>query len=115
MKEADIITIHTPLTPETRYILNRDSFALMKQGAIVINTARGGIVNQADLKEALKSGHLGGAAMDAYEVEPPEDQELIALPNLFCTPHIGGNAAEAVKAMGLAAIENLQAHFNTQN
>jgi D-3-phosphoglycerate dehydrogenase len=106
-KTADIITIHTPLNNNTQYIINKDSLSIMKQSAFVINTARGGIVNQDDLKYALKNNIIAGAAIDAYEVEPPEDKELISLPNLINTPHIGGNALEAVKAMGLSAIENI--------
>lgn len=106
-RNADIITIHTPLTPEVKYLINKDTLSMMKPNAIVINTARGGIVNQDDLKWALKNNIIAGAAIDAYEIEPPEDKELIALPNLISTPHIGGNAEEAVKAMGLAAINNI--------
>lgn len=105
-KNADIITIHTPLTSELKYVLNKKSFSMMKPNAIVVNTARGGLINQDDLKWALKNKIIAGAAIDAYEVEPPEDNELISLPNLITTPHIGGNASEAVKAMGLAAIHN---------
>ena len=105
-KNADIITIHTPLTSELNYVLNKDAFSMMKPNTIVINTARGGLINQDDLKWALQNNIIAGAAIDAYEVEPPEDKELISLPNLITTPHIGGNANEAVKAMGLAAIHN---------
>lgn len=106
-KNADIITIHTPLTKELKYFINKESLSKMKSNAIVINTARGGLINQDDLKWALQNNIIAGAAIDAYEVEPPEDKELISLPNLINTPHIGGNASEAVKAMGLAAIQNI--------
>jgi len=106
-READIISLHTPLTDELRYIINKDSLALMKPSTIIINTARGGLVNQDDLKEALVSGIIGGAAVDAYEMEPPTDKEFLSIPNLIATPHIGGNAKEAVDAMGEAAIENI--------
>lgn len=105
-KNADIITIHTPLTSELKYLINKETLSQMKSNAIVINTARGGLVNQDDLKWALQNNIIAGAAIDAYEVEPPEDKELISLPNLINTPHIGGNASEAVKSMGLAAIYN---------
>jgi len=105
-QNADIITIHTPLTDELKYVLNEEAFSMMKPNAIVINTARGGLINQDDLKWALQNNIIAGAAIDAYEVEPPEDKELISLPNLITTPHIGGNASEAVKAMGIAAIDN---------
>lgn len=106
-KEADIISIHTPFTEDTKYLINKETLKMMKPTAFIINTARGGIVNQDDLKIALKNGFITGAAIDAYEVEPPQDKELISLPNLINTPHIGGNANEAVQAMGEAAIENI--------
>lgn len=106
-KNADIISIHTPLTEELKYFINKDSLSLMKKRAIVINTARGGLINQDDLKWALENNIIAGAAIDAYEVEPPTDSDLISLPNLITTPHIGGNASEAVQAMGLAAIDNI--------
>lgn len=106
-KNADVITIHTPLTAETQNLLNQKSFLLMKPNAVVINTARGGIVNENDLLEALKSNRIKAAALDVYEEEPPTNSELLALPNLICTPHIGGNAKEAVFAMGMSAINHL--------
>lgn len=105
-KSCDIITIHTPLNKETKYILNEISFLKMKKTAFVINTARGGIINQEDLKNALKNNIIAGAALDPYEIEPPIDKELLELPNLINTPHIGGNSKEAVQAMGLASIDN---------
>jgi len=106
-KNADVITIHTPLNDSTKYMINKKSLSIMKSNAIVINTARGGIVNQEDLKWALKNNIIAGAAIDAYEIEPPEDLEFLNLPNLINTPHIGGNANEAVQAMGESAIENI--------
>ena len=109
--KADIITIHTPLTEETVNLIRKDTIAMMKPSTIVINTARGEIVNLKDLKEALKSGDIGGAALDVYDTEPPTDKELIQIPNLMNTPHIGGNAHEAVIAMGDAAIENIEQGF----
>ncbi|MEZ4923802.1 MAG: phosphoglycerate dehydrogenase [Crocinitomicaceae bacterium] len=107
-EQADVITIHTPLTANTRDLINKNSLLLMKPHAIVINSARGGIVNENDLFEALKHQKIGGAALDVYEVEPPTDLEFLALPNLICTPHIGGNAKEAVYAMGMSAINHLK-------
>ena len=114
-RNADIITIHTPLTQELRGVISKKSLSVMKSSAIVINTARGGLVNQDDLKEALLSGTIAGAAIDAYEIEPPTDQEFVNIPNLIATPHIGGNAKEAVHAMGIAAIENLVEYFKEEN
>ncbi|MGB7401713.1 MAG: phosphoglycerate dehydrogenase [Arcobacter sp.] len=107
LKEADIITIHTPLTSQLKNFINKNSLKTMKSSSIIINTARGGLINQDDLKWALKNNIITGAAIDAYEVEPPEDEEFIIIPNLIATPHIGGNAKEAVKAMGLSAINNI--------
>jgi D-3-phosphoglycerate dehydrogenase len=106
-RDADIITIHTPLNELTKYMIDKKSLNLMKPTAIVINTARGGIINQEDLKWALKNNIIAGAAIDAYEIEPPEDLEFLNLPNLINTPHIGGNAIEAIEAMGKSAIENI--------
>jgi len=111
-KNSDFITIHTPLNDETKNLINTQTLGLMKETAFVINTARGGIFNQDDLKEALLSNKIAGAAMDVYDQEPPTDQDLLAIPNLMNTPHIGGNAKEAVKAMGEAAIENVVSFFN---
>jgi len=108
-RDADVMTVHTPLTPLTHHLVNGQTLAAMKPGAILINTARGPIVEQAALKAALISGHLGGAALDVYDPEPPQDLDFLALPNLICTPHIGGNAHQAVLAMGYSAIDHLKA------
>lgn len=106
-KRSDVITVHTPLTTETTRMLNAQAFELMKDTAIVINCARGGIVDENALKDALINKKIGGAALDVYEKEPASDKELLEIPNLMCMPHIGGNAIEAVQAMGMAAIHNL--------
>ena len=106
-KEADIITVHTPFTSDTENMINDAAFAIMKPTAFVINTARGGIVNEIALKGALENKQIAGAALDVYEIEPPVDVELLSYSNLICTPHIGGNSNEAIVAMGLAAITNL--------
>ena len=106
-RESDIITIHTPFTKLTDNMINENVFRQMKRGSFLINTARGGIVNEYDLKNALMSGYLGGAAIDVYLNEPPINKDLLSIPNLICTPHTGGNANEAVIAMGESAIEHL--------
>ncbi|MCB0482449.1 MAG: phosphoglycerate dehydrogenase [Flavobacteriales bacterium] len=106
-RESDIISIHTPLTDTTRGIINSSTIGLMKPSAIIINTARGPLVAQDDLKEALMNNRIHAAAIDVYEDEPPSDIEFLNLLNLVCTPHIGGNSAEAVLAMGRSAIEQL--------
>ncbi len=111
-EKSDVISIHTPLTDATKYLVNTATLSLMKETAIVINSARGGIVNEKDLFYALKNKNIAGAALDVYEIEPPTDTELLALPNLICTPHIGGNAKEAVKLMGMSAINHLKNEIN---
>ena len=108
---ADIVTIHTPLNNETRDLVDRATLSRMKRGAYLINTARGGVVNQVDLAWALSSGVIAGAAVDVYDVEPPKADEFLTLPNLICTPHIGGNSSEAVSAMGFSAINHLKEYF----
>lgn len=109
---SDIITIHTPLNNSTQGIIDINAFQKMKKSAFVLNSARGGIINEDDLKYALKNGLIAGAAIDAYNEEPPTDTVLLRLPNLICTPHIGGNAKEAVEAMGMSAINHLREYFN---
>ncbi|WP_199912814.1 phosphoglycerate dehydrogenase [Aquimarina aquimarini] len=112
-KNADIITIHTPLTDKTKNLFNKSTLSLMKETSFVINTARGGLFNQDDLKKALIAGDIAGAAMDVYDIEPPTDLGLLGIPNLMNTPHIGGNSKEAVQAMGEAAIERILDFFNS--
>ena len=106
-RQADIISIHTPLTSETENMINRETLSLMKSHAIVINTARGGIVNEGDLANALRAGTVGGAALDVFMEEPPRNAGFLAIPNLITTPHIGGNSMEAVLNMGYSAINHI--------
>ncbi len=110
--EADFVTIHTPLTPETRGMVDEAFLAAMKPSAYLVNTARGGIVDQAALKRALTEGAIAGAALDVFEEEPCGDLEFLSLPNLFSTPHIGGSAEESILAMGRSAIGHLSRYFN---
>ncbi len=95
LQRADYISIHTPKTNETTNMINRETIAKMKKGAMVINCARGGIVNEDDLYEALSSGYLGGAAIDVFSTEPPGDIKLMGLSNFICTPHLGASTMEA--------------------
>jgi len=111
LKSVDILTLHTPLTDALQYFINIDTLKMMKTTALIINTARGGLIKQDDLKYALKQGLIAGAAIDVYEEEPPTDGQLLELTNLINTPHIGGNAIEAVKEMGQAAIDNIVNYF----
>jgi phosphoglycerate dehydrogenase-like enzyme len=106
-READIISIHTPLSSETRNLINSSVFEIMKPSSFIINTARGGIINEIDLKEALEKGLISGAALDVYNEEPPSDLDLLKQNNFICTPHIGGNSYEAVVAMGMSALDHL--------
>jgi len=107
LRRSDIITLHVPLDDSTRNILNAERLALMKEDAILINAARGGLIDEQALKAMLKAGRLAGAAFDVLAVEPPDDLELVCLPTVMATPHIGGSAEEAILAMGRAAIEGL--------
>ena len=112
IEEADIISIHLPLTPESQNLFSTQEFQAMRKDAFIINTARGGIIDEEALKVALKNGEIAGSALEVFAIEPVEDKELIALPNLICTPHLGGNSKESILAMGVSCIEHLRAHFN---
>jgi D-3-phosphoglycerate dehydrogenase len=109
LRESDIVTLHLPLNSATRNILDHRRLAVLKKGAILLNLARGGLVDEAKLKTMLKDGQLAGAALDVFNHEPPEDLELLNMPNMIATPHIGGSTEEAVIAMGRAAIQGLDA------
>jgi len=111
-KRADFISIHTPQDESTYNFIGLEEMQQMKTSAYLLNTARGGLINETDLKYALQNGIIAGAAIDAYVEEPPVDEEFITLPNLICTPHIGGNAKEAVEAMGMSAIEHLRNFYS---
>ncbi len=92
---ADIITVHTPLIPETRHIINEKSIATMKDGVRIINCARGGIIDEKALYDAVKSGKVAGAALDVFEEEPPTESPLLTLDNIIVTPHLGASTVEA--------------------
>lgn len=97
IESSDTVSIHTSLNPATFHLIGADEIRRMKPGAIVINTARGGVVDQAHLARALRSGHLGGAGLDVLEKEPPDpDDELLHLPNVIVTPHVGAYSEEAI-------------------
>jgi len=108
---CDIVTLHVPLNDTTQNLVNSTLLSRMKQTAFLINTSRGGVVAQADLKVALSQKKIAGAALDVYDVEPPTDREFLELPNLVCTPHTAGNSVEAVLAMGRSAISHLTKEF----
>lgn len=107
LSESDVISLHCPLTTETRGMIGEDAFAAMKPGAILINTARGAIVDHAALAEALRSGRLSGAGLDVYPEEPCIPAELLALDNVVCTPHVGTNVVETRAAMVQACAQQI--------
>jgi D-3-phosphoglycerate dehydrogenase len=104
---ADFITIHTPLTSETKNLINSETIGKMKNEVRIINCARGGIINEKDLYEALKSGKVAGAALDVFEKEPPDDFSLIGLDNVICTPHLGAATEEAQENVAIAVAEQI--------
>jgi D-3-phosphoglycerate dehydrogenase len=106
-KRSDFITVHTPKTKETAGLINKDTIAKMKDGVRIINCARGGIVNEADLFEALKSGKVAAAAFDVFEKEPPENHPLMTLDNFIATPHLGASTKEAQENVATAVAEQI--------
>jgi len=107
-RRADVITVHTPLTAETQNIINADTIGMMKDGVRLINCARGGIINEKDLAEALKSGKVAGAAFDVFEEEPVNPSHpLLSLENFICTPHIGASTAEAQENVAVGIAEQI--------
>ncbi|WP_414470478.1 phosphoglycerate dehydrogenase [Methanobacterium sp. ACI-7] len=95
LRNSDVMTIHVPLTPETKHLIAAKEFEIMKENAIIVNCARGGIINEEDLYDALKEGQIAGAGLDVFEQEPPEGSSLLELDNLVATPHIGASTKEA--------------------
>lgn len=115
LAESDFVTVHVPLTAGTRYLLGADQFRQMKRGAVLINTARGAIVDQTALYEALTAEHLGAAALDVTEPEPtPLSEPLLRLPNVIVTPHIGSASLQARGKMAQIALANLLAGLQEQ-
>ncbi|HJX45906.1 MAG TPA: D-glycerate dehydrogenase [Patescibacteria group bacterium] len=104
LTRSDYVTLHVPLTDETRGMMNSQTFSKMKQGSFMINTARGPVVSEHDLVEALRSGHLAGAALDVFENEPDINPELLGMENVILTPHIASATREARNKMGQQAI-----------
>lgn len=108
LEESDALSLHCPLTPETRGLMNRSTFARMKPGSYLINTARGGLVAEEDLYEALIAGHLGGAGLDVLDPEPPDPSNpLLSLPNVVFSPHIGGIDTKGMDDMATMAAETI--------
>jgi D-3-phosphoglycerate dehydrogenase len=109
--DCDIVSLHAPLGPGTRHLANAARLGRMRRGAFLINAARGGLVDEAALVEALREGRLGGAALDVLEQEPPGDSPLFALSNVVLTPHLGAATAEAQERAALMAAEAVKAHL----
>ncbi len=107
LARADIITLHTPLTEETRDILSRAALAKTKRGVRIINCARGGLIDEAALYDALRAGHVAGAALDVFAVEPATENPLFALENVVCTPHLGAATSEAQENVALQVAEQM--------
>ena len=110
--QADVVSLHVPLTEQTRNLVDAKVLARMKKGALLVNCARGGVIDERALAEALASGHLGGAALDVFEKEPPPpDHPLLALEHFTCTPHLGASTEEAQAAVAVAIAEQLTAYL----
>jgi D-3-phosphoglycerate dehydrogenase len=107
LRKSDFITLHSPLTDETRNMISETQFKMMKKSAIIVNTARGGIIDEDALYRALKDGEIGAAALDATVDEPPYKSPLCTLPNCILTPHAGAATVEAAYNMGMLASKNL--------
>jgi len=101
LAKADFITVHVPLTDETRNLLSREEFAKMKDGVRILNVARGGVINEDDLYDAIKSGKVAAAAIDVWTEEPPTNSKLLELEEVIATPHLGASTIEAQENVGL--------------
>lgn len=111
LQQSDFITLHTPLTPETRHLIGEQELAQMKKTAILINTARGAVIDEAALTESLMKREIAGAALDVFEYEPRITEQLYRLDNVVLTPHIGTGTIDARIAMGQEAIDNIRNFF----
>ena len=110
LTSADFISLHTPLTAETRHILNAERLRKTRRGVRIINCARGGLIDEAALVEALQDGHVAGAALDVFEVEPlPSDSSLRSAPNVVLTPHLGASTVEAQESVGIEIAQSIRA------
>jgi len=106
LSSSDFISLHVPLSDETRHMIDEERIGKMRKGAVIINTARGGLIDEKAAAKALGDGRLGGIGLDAFEQEPLTDSPLLGLERVVLTPHTGAHTAEAVQAMGLMAVEN---------
>ena len=107
IKKSDVVTLHLPLNESTKNFMNEERLQMLKSNAILINLARGGLIDEDVLKKMVLEKRIAGAALDVFEIEPPIDKELLTMDNVLITPHIGGSTEEAILAMGVAAIDGL--------
>jgi phosphoglycerate dehydrogenase-like enzyme len=107
MQKSDIVTLHLPLDISTKNIISRDLLQMLKKDAILINLARGGLIDEDALKQILLENKIAGVALDVFSIEPPTDTEFALMDNVIVTPHIGASTEEAILAMGMAAIDGL--------
>jgi D-3-phosphoglycerate dehydrogenase / 2-oxoglutarate reductase len=108
LKQSDVLSLHTALSPSTEKIINAAALALMKKSAVLVNCARGELIDEAALAEALKSGKLAGAALDTFAKEPPKESPLVGMPNVIATPHIAGSTKEAQEEVGTAIAQQIK-------
>ncbi len=113
LRDADFITLHTPMTPQTKHILNKDTLAKTKKGVRIVNCARGGLIHEGDLKAAIESGHVAGAALDVLEVEPGKENPLFGMEQLTMTPHLGASTHEAQENVALQVAEQIADYLKT--
>jgi len=113
LHRADFITLHTPLTDQTRNILSRDNLLKTKKGVRIVNCARGGLIDEAALKELLDSGHIGGAALDVFQTEPAKESPLFGTPNFISTPHLGASTSEAQVNVAIQVAEQMADYLVT--
>jgi glyoxylate reductase len=109
LREADVVSLHAPATPQSRHLIDAAALAAMKPSAVLVNTARGALVDEAALVDALREGTIAGAALDVYEAEPHVREELKALENVVLTPHLGSATRAAREAMGMLCVDALRA------
>ncbi len=112
LARADFITLHTPLTESTRNILDEKALKKVKQGVIIVNCARGGLIDEEALKAAIESGHVGAAALDVFETEPAKENPLFGLEQVVCTPHLGASTAEAQENVAVQVAEQMAEYLN---
>jgi D-3-phosphoglycerate dehydrogenase len=115
IKQADFISLHIPYTKGEPYVIGEKEFDMMKDGAYVINCARGGVIDEKALVRALDSGKLAGAALDVFEKEPSENEEVLKHPKISLTPHIGAATEEAQERIGEEIVEIVEEYFNKKH